>query len=183
MKVCYWLMLIYATILVIKPSLPAKTSGPTRSTVDKVIIHTTGGPTCKNNIVVFTPSGTVSGMKDYFEKHPTLGIHYIVGKKGEIEASIPEEQIANHALGNNQKSIGIELINKGDGKDPFPSQQIDALVHLLKGIKARWSLDASNILRHSALDSRTFNCGGKKIKLKQDPGLAFPMKEIIKRVK
>ncbi|MCP4367141.1 MAG: hypothetical protein GY797_03345 [Deltaproteobacteria bacterium] len=43
----------------------AKTSGPLRDKVDSIIIHATGGPICKNGKVEFTPSGTITSMKNF----------------------------------------------------------------------------------------------------------------------
>lgn len=167
--------LIYVTAILLTGSVGlAKTTGPTRKEATSVIIHSTGGPMCKNNQVVFTPSGTLKSMKRYFEQHPTLGIHYLIGRDGTIVKSIPENHVANHAYGHNKTSIGIELINRGNGRDPYPGAQITSLIKLLKEIRKHHNINIEDIKGHGDIDSRTFKCGGNRIKQKQDPGANFP---------
>ena len=156
----------------------AKTTGPAREEITRVIIHATGGPGCKSNQVVFTPSGTLESMKRYFEQHPTLGIHYLIGRRGAIAKSIPEDQVANHAYGHNKTSIGIELINRGDGYDPYPEAQIASLIQLLKEIREHHSIRMEEIEGHSDIDDRTFRCGAIVVKGKQDPGANFPWERV-----
>ncbi len=119
-------------------------------------------------------------LQNFFEKHSVLGIHYLIGSKGTIEKSIPENQVANHAKGHNQTSIGIELINKGDGKEAYSEEQIKSLINLLKEIRSRYKIPLVNIKGHSDIDTRTFECGSSKIKKKQDPGSNFPWSKIKK---
>ena len=167
--------LIYVTVILLTGSAGlAKTRGPARKEATSVIIHATGGPMCKDKQVVFTLSGTLKSMKRYLEQHPTLGIHYLIGRDGTIVKSIPENQVANHAYGHNKTSIGIELINRGNGRDPYPEAQITSLIRLLKEIRKRHNINIDDIKGHSDVDSRTFRCGGTRIKEKQDPGANFP---------
>ncbi|MBP7775592.1 MAG: N-acetylmuramoyl-L-alanine amidase [Acidobacteria bacterium] len=87
---------------------------------------------------------------------------------------------ATHATGWNQRSIGIELVNNGDGVDPFPPPQVDALVTLVDAIRRRHpGIDASRVLRHSDVDHSTFPVasfgqGCSAFRRKEDPGEAFP---------
>ncbi len=170
---CCWVASLSCVVL-FGSRADARTTGPSRATVDAIIVHTTGGPECRKGQVDFGTAGTVNSMKSYFEQHAELGIHYLVGRDGQVAKSIPEGQVANHAIGWNERSIGVELINKGDGKDPFPEAQIGALVGLIKEIRQRHRIDIANIKGHTEVDQRTFECGGKKVKTKQDPGPLFP---------
>lgn len=93
---------------------------------------------------------------------------------------VDETRQANHAGVSNWKnytllnssSIGIEIVNPGFTVDangvrtwyPFPQQQIDALIVLLKDIVARNNIPPENILGHSDI------APGRK----QDPGPMFP---------
>jgi N-acetylmuramoyl-L-alanine amidase len=97
-------------------------------------------------------------------------------------ASIPENQIANHVVNYNQTAIGIELVNTGDGVDPFPAAQIDALVTLLCDVAERNSLSASDIKAHADLDKKTKTCGGKEYRRRVDPGDLFPWQDVQERV-
>ncbi len=155
--------------------IQAKTTGKTRAAVHRVIIHSIGGPRCKDGSVVYSSAdGDARRWIAYFNRHKVLGIHYVIDKEGNVEAGVPENQVANHAKGNNADSIGIELVNRGDGVDEYTELQLGMLVAALRSIMQRWGVKKSDILGHSAVDDRYFECGGKKIKTKPDPGPAFP---------
>ena len=82
-----------------------------------------------------------------------MSIHYVVGRDGQVAAGVPEALAASHAIGWNQRSIGIELVNNGDGADPFPVVQIEALLQLVRAIRARHpGVTPARVLRHSDVD-------------------------------
>jgi N-acetylmuramoyl-L-alanine amidase len=151
------------------------TSGPRREFVDRIIVHTIGGPSCEGGKLVFSGApGDAQRWKNFFDRHPFLGIHWVVDRDGLVLASTPEDRVANHALGNNATSIGIELVHEGDGKEAFGKRQIDALIGLLKAIRSRYEVPIENIKSHSEVDVRTFACGGRLYPTKMDPGANFP---------
>jgi N-acetylmuramoyl-L-alanine amidase len=152
--------------------------------VNTIVLHTIGGPECINGKVVFTGApGDAKKWKAYFEASEAVGIHYVVDREGNIESSIDESRVAYHARGKNSTSIGIELVNVGDGKEEFPEEQIEALIKLVKAIKARHpDIVNANIIPHSDIDKRTFECNGADIKLKQDPGHRFPYERVLSAV-
>jgi len=153
-------------------------------TVNTIVLHTIGGPVCKNGKVVFTGApGDAKKWKRYFENASGISIHYVIDREGNIESSIEEDRIAYHAKGKNSRSIGIELVNVGDGNEEFPETQIEALVKLVKDIKSRHSdVTNTNIIPHSEIDDRTFKCKGADMKLKQDPGPKFPYERVLSEV-
>lgn len=157
--------------------------GPQREqTVRQVVIHATGGPHCD-------PSrrfrgGTLDGIVAHFLRHQgRISIHYLIGRDGEVVRMVPESMVAYHARGQNADSIGIELINDGDGQDPFAAAQIAALTSLLRKILDRYGLTESNIRTHAELDDSSLTCNGKRIKRKQDPGPAFPWAALQRQLK
>lgn len=152
----------------------AKSRGPKREKVVEIIVHATGGPFCKGGQVVFSPAGNVATMKRFFEASGQVSIHYIVGRDGEIARSVPENEVAIHTVGHNDAAIGIELINAGDGREPYPKEQIDALVKLIRGIQQRWRIPVSEVKGHEDVDRSTFTCNGRQVRRKQDPGAQFP---------
>lgn len=157
----------------------AQSGGQLRTTVDLIVLHTIGGPSCQNSSVVYpTINGDAKRWLTYFKDHETIGIHYVIGRNGETLAGIRENEIAYHAYGNNQTSIGIELVNNGDGNDPFPPEQISALVKLLRELSSRYGLSVDKIKGHEEIDARMFQCGTSSFKEKVDPGLAFPWREV-----
>ena len=161
----------------------AKSSGPKRDKVDLIVIHSIGGPECSEDgkKVIFRPvKGDASTWKSYFERHHELGIHWIIDRSGTMVSSIPEDQVANHAAGWNRTSIGIELVNTGDGVDPYPPVQIDALTRLIIGVRSRWGVVPQNIKRHSDIDQgQPLPCGSPR---KVDPGANFPFVEVLRAV-
>ena len=166
-----------AAAVVLASPWPAEgtTSGPRREFVDRIIVHAIGGPSCDGGKLVFSGApGDAQRWKDFFDRHPFLGIHYVVDRNGVVLASIPEDRVANHALDNNATSIGIELVHEGDGVEPFGKPQIDALIGLLKSIRSRYEVPIENIKSHGEVDVRTFRCGGGLYRTKMDPGANFP---------
>jgi len=98
--------------------------------VDTIVVHATGSTTAKSAIQHFSnPLSRVSA-------------HYIIDKDGTIYACVPEHAAAWHA-GKcylpcaNLRSIGIELVNRNTGDDPYPDPQILSLRQLIVEIKRR----------------------------------------------
>lgn len=112
--------------------------------------------------------------------------HYLLTdeKKPKIYGLVDETRQANHAGVSNWKnytllngsSIGIEIVNPGftestDGKRiwyPFPKEQIDELIPLLKKIVKEHNIPPENIIGHSDIAPQR----------KQDPGPMFPWHEL-----
>jgi N-acetylmuramoyl-L-alanine amidase len=111
--------------------------------------------------------------------------HYLIGNDNPttIYKLVDESQMAYHAgLSDwkgysklNPASIGIEIVNIGytDGPDgrayyPFPQNQIDALIPLVKDIVARHKIPPENILGHQEIAPQR----------KPDPGPLFPWKQL-----
>ncbi|MEH6445009.1 MAG: N-acetylmuramoyl-L-alanine amidase [Oceanospirillaceae bacterium] len=150
--------------------------------VDAIVIHAIGGPFCKEGRVRFSyaKKGLVFWQR-FFAKQPVVGIHYLVARDGLVARSIAESKVANHALGWNLRSIGIELINAGDGVEPYPQVQMVALISLIKDIRVRNpQITLKNVVRHSDIDKRMFGCAGLQVKRKQDPGILFDYQALIK---
>ena len=97
-----------------------------------------------------------------------VSAHYLIDEGGHIISLVPEAMRAWHAgVGAwgyvtevNSYSIGIELANTG--RTPFAAAQMDALVDLLKGIKARWDIRPERVIGHSDLaPERKSDPGGR----------------------
>ncbi len=175
---------LLASLALAVPNLSdAKTSGKSRTTVNRVIIHSIGGPSCRDGTVVYSAAdGDAKRWIEFFNRHRVLGIHYVIDKSGQVEAGVPENQIANHAKGNNTDSIGIELVNRGDGVDVYTEQQLGMLVAALRSITKRWGIPKSGIVGHASVDERYFECAGRRIKTKPDPGPAFPWERVLELI-
>lgn len=177
---------VLASSFMIGSDAMSKSEGAKRTEIDTVIIHTIGGPNpeCPNGKLEFSPATKDSDYwKNWFEEHDILSIHYIIDKDGNTATSLPEDKIAIHAKGLNEKSIGIELVHPGDGQTTFTDKMITALNKLLRQIAKRHSLTPGQIKAHSDLDDRKFSCGGTEYKMKMDPGSNFPWDEVLSGIK
>jgi N-acetylmuramoyl-L-alanine amidase len=181
----YALALLSAAVFALHTAaIDARKSGPTRTEpITMIVLHSTGGPTCdaKTNKPIWVSAGTMEENMRFIEAHPTLGIHYMIDRDGTLRTSIPESQVAHHVLTYSGRSIAVELINDGDGRDPFPEAQLDALVKLLRDIVARRGISREGIKRHSDLDRAMMPCDKTK-RRKVDPGTAFPYEATLDRV-
>lgn len=154
------------------------------ATIDMIVIHTIGGPACVDGEIRFgRPQQSAVFWRDWFTEQNNKSIHYIVDRQGAIAQQRPENRTAGHvSFGGvmpnvNRRSIGIELVNNGDGIDPFPEVQLQSLIALLQDIAARRTLGADAIWAHSALDTRT-QAACDNFPRNVDPNDAFPMARI-----
>ena len=162
----------------------ARRSGSVRvQAIDMIVIHSTGGPTCdsKTGKPIWVGAGALEDNMRQIEAHRTLGIHYMIDRDGTLRASVPEDEMVHHIFHYSGRSIAIELINSGDGLDPFPDAQLVSLVKLLRDIKQRRGITRSGVKRHSDLDRALMPCD-KTQRRKVDPGAAFPYKSILDQV-
>ena len=108
--------------------------------------------------------------------NPTLEVsaHYLIARDGTLYQLVDERYRAWHAglsswgplTDLNSASIGIELDNNGD--EPFPTQQINALLVLLADLKSRYQIPQANFIGHSDV------APGRKV----DPSRYFPWKAL-----
>jgi N-acetylmuramoyl-L-alanine amidase len=178
------LWLVLTALIVLANNADARRTGNVRTQViDMVVIHSTGGPTCdaRTGQPIWVSAGTLEEDMRRIEADPKLGIHYMIDRDGTLRASVPEDEVANHVLHYSGRSIGIELINDGDGHDPFPEAQLATLVNLLRDIKLRLGITRAGIKRHSDLDHALLTCDRTR-RRKVDPGAAFPYEAILDRV-
>jgi N-acetylmuramoyl-L-alanine amidase len=169
-------------LVVLAVGADAKSTGrPRRRPVDAVIVHSLGGPDCQQGARFFRRiDGDAQVWATTFARLPIVSIHYVVGRNGMVAPGIPEAVAASHAVGWNQRSIGIELVNNGDGVDPFPAAQLAALRQLVAEIRARHpAVTPGRVLRHSDVDRTTFpaarhGAACTAFRRKLDPGEAFP---------
>ncbi|MCK5297142.1 MAG: N-acetylmuramoyl-L-alanine amidase [Alphaproteobacteria bacterium] len=115
--------------------------------IDMLVLHYTG---------MKTADEALDRMCDADAK---VSAHYMIDMDGEIFKLVDESKRAWHAgiafwRGNtdiNDRSIGIELVNKGHefGYHQFPKAQMDSLISLAKEILAKHSIPARNVVGHS----------------------------------
>ena len=176
-------LVLTALAVTVSDAEARRTGGVRSQDIDLVVIHSTGGPNCdaKTGKPIWVGAGTLEENMRYIEAHPRLGIHYMIDRDGKLRASVPEDQVAHHVFRVSGRSIAIELINDGDGLDPFPDAQLASLVKLLRDLKQRRGITRDGIRRHSELDHALLPCDRTQ-RRKVDPGAAFPHESILDRV-
>ncbi|MFZ1679470.1 MAG: N-acetylmuramoyl-L-alanine amidase, partial [Rhizobiaceae bacterium] len=128
-------------------------------------------------LVILHYTGMASGAaaEDWLaDPASQVSAHYLVHEDGHIVQMVRECDRAWHAGKSawggetdiNSVSIGIEIVNPGHqlGYRRFPRRQIDAVVALCAGIKARYGIQPHGFLAHSDV------APGRKV----DPGEWFP---------
>lgn len=141
---------------------PSPNHGERRCAIDMLVLHYTGMETAEAAIELLrTPAAEVS-------------CHYVVLEDGAVVQMVPEARRAWHAGASrwegredtNSRSIGIEVVNRGHGRDypDFPQVQINAVAALCADIIARHPIRADRVLAHSDIAPLR----------KDDPGEKFP---------
>jgi len=109
--------------------------------------------------------------------HSKVSAHYVIGRDGRVVQMLNDYLRAWHAGRSkwgsitdiNSVSIGIELDN--NGKEPFASAQIEALMGLLDTLKAKYQIPYTNFIGHADIAPLR----------KDDPSTLFPWKQLADR--
>lgn len=136
---------------------------------DMIVLHAT----------VIDLDATLSG----FER-PDSGVsaHYVVGKDGSVFQMVKEEDRAWHAGESfwkgrrdiNDYSLGIEMVNRNDGEDPWPDEQVDAVLKLCKYLVEKYGIVRDNVVTHAWI-------AGYPGRGKTDP-VGFPMDSFLDKL-
>lgn len=157
------------------------------STIEMVVIHCTELPDIK--------SARVYGEKVHYASGTGNSGHYYVTKSGKTYQWVENNRIAHHVKGNNLKTIGIELDNLGRYPhwhqtnhqimyDPYPKQQISALIELLNKLTTKIP-SLKYICGHEDLDTRLIKSENDPeiyIRRKMDPGKMFPWDKVMQNI-
>ena len=104
-----------------------------------------------------------------------VSCHYLISKRGKVFQLVEDKNIAWHAgksrwetdVNLNSKSIGIELVNKGN--EMYPELQIKALIKLISILKKKYKIKPKYVLGHEDVAPNR----------KKDPGPKFPWDRLI----
>lgn len=183
------LITLASLVVIVSLGALARDHGEKRDTgsITALVIHTVGGPACIANTVQFRPIAKRDDDAQLWQKILKTArneAHYVIGRNGTAAQVMPPTDIAYHTAGINDVSIGIELVHRGDGIEPFEEPQIVKLIELIKELRQQFpKISISNIVMHSDIDQRTCPCGGKPYRRRQDPGTNFPMQRVIDAVR
>jgi N-acetylmuramoyl-L-alanine amidase len=145
--------------------------------VDTIVIHHTATPS--------TPKGDESALRELCDgrREDANGVprsrtsaHYVIGHDGRVFRLVSEDRTAWHAgvsslpweaqkpgASVNARSIGIEVVNPGDGKVPFTEEQYRALCWLVPDIVRRLDWGKVSVVEGVGPGSKgltVVDCGG-----------------------
>jgi N-acetylmuramoyl-L-alanine amidase len=111
--------------------------------ISMIVLHATAGSARSALAWLTNPSARVSA-------------HYLIDKSGRVFQLVADERAAWHAgraswrgqTAINELSIGIELENANNGRDPYPQEQMEALVELTREKVQRYRIAPENVVRH-----------------------------------
>ena len=114
---------------------PNFNSRPPETVIDTIVLHHTAGP------------DLIGCVKWFVNPDSKVSAHFVVGKDGSIVQQVSTFERAWHAgvsrdhLGRtnlNNSTIGIEMVNVGDGKDPWTKEQVECVGFLIGELKRRF---------------------------------------------
>lgn len=152
-----------------KRASPNRDTRPPGAKIAHVILHYTG---------MLTGGMALRRLCDPKAK---VSAHYLIARNGAITQLVEESMRAWHAgqsywrgaVGLNDTSIGVELVNRGHewGYQQYPARQIEACAVLVRDIMRRHNIPPQNILGHSDIAPAR----------KTDPGEYFPWRELARQ--
>ena len=123
-----------------------------------------GTPDRIRMVVLHATAGTYPGDLKWLRQGGAPGrevsVHYYINKRGHIVQLVADHDIAWHAgvsrwevdgrtvYGCNDVSIGIELENRNDGRDPYPPEQYAAARWLTRELVQKYQIPPNQVVRH-----------------------------------
>lgn len=167
-------------------SYTGRLSKRSTDTVDLVVIHCTELPDLDT-------AREFGERIIYPESRTGNSGHYYIERNGCVEQWVPDDAVAHHARGYNERSIGIELDNLGRFPDWFNSGnqvmkqaytagQIKNLLALLHSLQQRLP-ELRWISGHAVLDTSLLPASDnpdRRVRRKLDPGPQFPWDRVLK---
>ncbi len=123
---------------------PNQGARPANATVTAVVVHATVTPTTEATVGWF------------LTQRSQVSAHYVVGRDGRIVQMVDDTARAWHAgvselagvKGVNDFSVGIEIVNLNDGRDPFTDAQYEAVAAIIRHIREQYDIPDSRIVSH-----------------------------------
>jgi N-acetyl-anhydromuramyl-L-alanine amidase AmpD len=139
---CRWIREHASWPFVASPNVDARPPG---ACVTCVVVHATEISSLIATIGCFRTSTT------------KVSAHFVVDRDGAVVQMVPVSMRAWHAGRSalegmahvNDFSVGIELVNRGDGKDPYPAAQVRAAAEIVRVLRRHARIPAHRIVRHA----------------------------------
>ncbi len=153
---------------------------PKETDIDTIVLHHTASNSDEHSL------NTLQGNRG-----KEVSAHYMIGKDGTIYQLVDDQKRAWHAgegsmkdptTGKpdgkdlNDRSIGIEIVNEGDGEDTYTEAQYKALETLVPYLTKQYNIPTENIVGHK-------DVADQKKNPKKDPSENFEMQRIIDSAK
>jgi len=108
-----------------------------------------------NAIVLhYTTGSTTEGTLSWFENNPRrVSAHYVIGRDGAIYQMVDDSERANHCMGANRNSIGIEHVATA-GQQLSPPQNQSSIA-LIRWLIAQYEIPLTKIQGHRYADDFT----------------------------
>ncbi|MBX7208678.1 MAG: N-acetylmuramoyl-L-alanine amidase [Verrucomicrobiaceae bacterium] len=127
-----------------KPAIKQFIQSPNRSSrngavIDQIVVHCTEA----------SLASTIATFQDGRPKSQggrQVSAHYVINRNGDIYQMVSDSERANHCVGANQKSIGIEHV--GLKTDSMSAAQTIATVALMNWLKEQYDVPRSRIFGH-----------------------------------
>ncbi len=114
--------------------------------IDSIVLHHTAS------------NDTAADLRTLRSRAAQVSAHYLIGRDGKIYQLVNDKMKAWHAgvadlhgqtsPSVNERSIGIEITNKGDGKTPFTEAQYRALEKLVPYLAKTYKVPMRNLVGH-----------------------------------
>ena len=120
---------------------------PAGTTINCLVLHSTVEPTTEGTIGIFLNTAR------------KVSAHFVVGRDGRVVQMVPVERRAWHAGPSvldgtpslNDFSVGIEMVNLNDGKDPYTDAQVHAVAGILRFLRSRYVIPDSRVVSHASI--------------------------------
>jgi N-acetylmuramoyl-L-alanine amidase len=134
--------LFSGAIFILSPNQDARPAGVE---VDCVVVHAT---------VIDSLEGVVA---HFLKPESRVSSHYVVGKDGRGVQMVADNARAWHAGGSelegrrsvNDFSVGIEIVNLNDGKDPFTEAQYEVVAAIIRHVREHHDVPVTRIVSHA----------------------------------
>lgn len=103
------------------------------------------------------------GVANFFRYASSqVSAHEVVDTNGDRYHCVDWDRAAWHAgtseykgkTSINSRSLGIEIINKGNGKDPYTRAQISTVARLIRQMSKKYGINLRDIVDHEAINLR-----------------------------
>lgn len=157
------------------------------SQVDLVVIHCTELPDLA--------AAREYGERVLYDSGTGNSGHYYIDRDGSIHVFVRPERVAHHTRSYNERSVGIELVNRGrypdwldsrrqEMEEPYTDEQVASLLWLLAHLR-REIPSLEFIAGHEDLDATRVPSSDNLHQLvfrKRDPGPRFPWSKVLAAV-